>query len=78
MRLIRPASPAIPADDGERVATGTMSTAAGGRPAWTDVDWDPMQGLPRRLPWNAPVWNAGNGESEFVPGLVRKHVDVWD
>lgn len=37
-----------------------------------------MQGPSRRLPWHAPLWHAGDGGSEFVPGLVRKHVEFWD
>lgn len=36
-----------------------------------------MQGPLRRLPWQAPVWHAGEEGSEFVPGILRKHVDFW-
>ena len=31
-----------------------------------------------RLPWHAPVWNAGTGGIGLVPGFVRKHIEFWD
>ena len=43
----------------------------------TDVINDPMQGPLRRMPWDAPVWNAGVNGDQFVPGLVRRQVDFW-
>ena len=36
-----------------------------------------MQGPLPRLPWDAPVWNAGESGDLFVPGFVRQHVDFW-
>lgn len=42
-----------------------------------DVTRDPMQGPLRRMPWDAPVWNAGIDGNQFVPGLVRRHVEFW-
>ena len=42
-----------------------------------DVTRDPMQGPPRRMPWDAPVWNAGVDGDQFVPGFVHRHVDFW-
>ena len=36
-----------------------------------------MQGPLPRLPWDAPVWNAGESGDLFVSGFVRQHVDFW-
>ena len=43
----------------------------------TDVINDPMQGPLRRMPWDSPVWNAGENRGQFVPGFVRRHEDFW-
>ena len=42
-----------------------------------DVTSDPMQDPLRRMPWDAPVWNAGENGVQFVPSLFRQHVDFW-
>ena len=58
--------------------TGAITTPPSTLPSWADILRDPMQGQSRCLPWHAPVWDSGTGGSEFVPGLVRRHVEFWD
>ena len=36
-----------------------------------------MQGPLRCMPWDAPIWNAGVDGGQFVPGSVRRHVNIW-
>ena len=78
MQPIWPAAPALSAEKQEYVDTEAMPSGPNTMPSWADVTRGPMQGSRRRLQGHAPVWYAGEGGSEFVPGLVRKHVEFWD
>ena len=79
--LVRPTLlPAPPLDAVERewARTGALFAAPGRWPSVADVARDPMQGPLRRMPWDAPVWNAGVDGGQFVPGFVRRHADFWN
>lgn len=78
MRPIWPAVPVLSREEREYLDSEAMPSGPNTMPSWEDVIRDPMQGPLRRLPWQAPVWHAGEGGSEFVPGLVRRHVEFWD
>ncbi|CAM9718774.1 unnamed protein product [Laminaria digitata] len=71
-------TPPLDADECEWARTGALPAAPGVWPSVADVTRDPMQGALRRMPWNAPVWNAGVDGDQFVPGFVRLHVDFWN
>ena len=79
--LVRPTLlPAPPLDAVERewARTGALFAAPGRWPSVADVARDPMQGPLRRMPWDAPVWNAGVDGGQFVPGFVRRHAVFWN
>lgn len=68
-----PPVPLLPPDEAEWARTGAFPAAAGGFPPVDEVTRDPMKGDLRRLPWQAPVWDAKG----FVPGFVRAHSGFW-
>lgn len=73
-----PATPTLSTTESEWVSLGGLPAALGEWPTWEDVSRDPMQGPLRRMPWRAPIWDAGADGSRFVPGLLRKHAAFWD
>ena len=46
-------------------------------PQESDVFRPYTMGDPARMPWHAPVWDAGLAGSKFVPGLPRRHLPFW-
>lgn len=57
----------------EWVGSGDLPSALWEWPAWEGVSRNPMQGPLRRIPWRAPIWDAGASGNRFVLGLLRKH-----
>ena len=66
-------TPPLDTDEREWARTGARP-ASGVWPSVADVTHDPLQGLLRRISWDAPMWDAGGDGNQFVPGLVRRHV----
>ena len=75
---ILPATLALDMAEFEWVSSGGLPAALGEWPTWADVSRDPMQGLLRRMPWRAPIWDARASGRKFVPGLLRKHAAFWN
>ena len=69
-----PPAPLLPPDESEWAQVGAFPTASRGFPTLDEVTRDPMEGELRRLPWQAPVWDAKG----FVPGFVRAHAGFWE
>ena len=70
-------APPLGGNECEWARTGARPAPPGVWPSVTDVTSDPMQDPLRRMPWDAPVWNAGENGVQFVPSLFRQHVDFW-
>ena len=71
-----PSQPSLSPEEAEWVAAGAASKSAH-MPQWSDVFRPYTEGVTARLPWHAPVWDAGSGGSGFVPGLPRRHLPFW-
>lgn len=47
-------------------------------PTVTDVLRDPLAGSERRMPWEAPMHDAGSGGAHFVPARLNHSYDFWE
>ena len=70
-------APTLGAVEREWVRSGALPVVPGLLPPVMDVARSPMQGPRGRMPWCAPVWDAGGDGEQFVPGFVRRHVYFW-
>ena len=77
MRPVLLPTPLLDADERECARTGASFATLRLLPSVADVTRGPMQGPLRRMPWDAPVWNAGVDGNQFGPGFVRRHVNFW-
>ena len=77
MRPLLVLAPPLGAVEREWVRSGALPAVPGRLPSVAGVVRDPMQGPRRRMPWDAPVWDVGGDGDRFVPGFVRRHVDLW-
>ena len=77
MQSTFPSVPDLP-DNEKAWALQSSALVSSALPLWPDALREYAEGGEARLPWAAPVWNAGKDGMDFVPGLPRRHAIFWD
>lgn len=77
VQAVFPPAPALSPEEIEWAAVGAPAPVSV-LPTLDDVQ-QPYTGDPSaRLPWHAPVWDAGATGTGFAPGLPSKDLPFWD
>lgn len=77
VRVVFPPAPVLSAEETEWAAGGAFPVSPV-LPTWDDVERTYSAGDLARLPWACPVWDAGVGGVDFVPGLPSQKLPFWE